>query len=193
MKLIDIVATADILLSTGLGTLLDKQQMDAELTQQLATNVKLKRLIDCANLTLNEIATTYVPVKYVQTITPNLKGIVLYLDFEHDLNQVLKITDCKTKRNLKYRYLPEGIDVFGNGDVEIVYSAVPPSLTLFDVVVKGSPDITQRLVAYGVCAEYCLLTGTYEDANVWDKRFKEGLMNISSKKSQIVMPTREFV
>ena len=58
------------------------------------------------------------------------------------------------------------------GKVRVHYTYTPNKKTLED---ESDFLSSARLVSYGMASEYCMATGLFEEASVWDKKYKEGI------------------
>ena len=56
-----------------------------------------------------------------------------------------------------------------------------------------SNKITEKVFAFGVAMEYCFIQGLYDDAQIWEKRFKDALLVRASKKSNMKLPVRRWI
>ncbi len=186
MKIKEIVQLADAFLQTETPpALFSKTVLDAELTAALSVK-PLSLLLSCVNLTLSEAAAEYLPLVSRQKVTP-IEGKILYSAFEKDIVTLLRIMD-KNGTRLRYRYRPSYIEADAEGECDAVYSYRPNYKGFLEEAEKGSSALTARVVAYGAAAEYCLITGRYEEAVTWDKRYKEGLQNCCKSKNGQLAP-----
>ena len=78
--------------------------------------------------------------------------------------------------------------VFAN-EVEIIYKTFPTELTLSQ---SFSSTIPERVYAYGVAREYYFNQTLFDDAEIWEERFKNSLQILTRKKSEIKMPKRRW-
>ncbi|MEG1528005.1 MAG: hypothetical protein RR248_04050 [Clostridia bacterium] len=187
MKLSEIIQLADLLLGTKVDSnVFVKTSMDAELSSYLSQK-PLSLLCECANLTLAEIACDYIQLCYKEVIVSN--GIIDYKAFTKDVLSVLRIEDNKQK--IKFRYTSSGVETDKGGKFEVIYTYKPKKCGFLDEVEK-SVAITDRLIAYGIASEYCLLSGMYDEASIWDKRYKDAL-RCSARKGEIKILPRLFV
>ena len=84
-------------------------------------------------------------------------------------------SDSPITLSVKYTYLPDFPDI-ATTDLEDFYGKMTP-----------------RTFAYGVAAEYSLISGMYEEANIWDKRFKESVLAVYHKKREMKIPPRRWL
>lgn len=130
-------------------------------------------LLRCFQTVENEIAIDYIPLIDEVEIT-TATGVISYADFPHSLASILSVTDERgepVQYHIYAAYLQ--LEAF-KGKVRIVYTYVPTEKT-----VDGESDFTfgasKRLIAYGMAAEYALITGELTAANAWSVKYKEAL------------------
>ena len=73
----------------------------------------------------------------------------------------------------------------------ILYSYTPPEKAL-----DGESDyatLSTRLFGYGMAMNYALIMGLYEEASVWDKKYKEALEAAYRIRGAAVIRAREWV
>ena len=144
-------------------------------------------LVGCFNLINNEIASEYIPllhkeIKKIQDFKVNFD------DFSKKMLEIISIKD-KLGRNVKYKLFDSYLMVKAN-EVEIVYSYLPENVSLSDEINSFLPE---RVYAYGIAREYLFLQSMFDDAQLWDSRFKNSLKVLTRKKGEIKMPKRSFL
>jgi len=154
------------------------------------TNKNLNLLLRCLNLVYNEIATEYIPLKHSEYITVTNEKFD-YINLNKNIVDVLSLvtTDNKTA---KYKTYPTHLKL-RNGDYNIEYSYLPVKVTLEESTENFANKITERIFAYGVASEYCVISGLYDEASLWQKRFKDSVLISSRKKTELVMPARRWL
>ena len=50
--------------------------------------------------------------------------------------------------------------------------------------------ISARILAYGVASEYCFLEMLYDDATLWENRYKNALLCAQRKKGELKLKKR---
>ena len=76
----------------------------------------------------------------------------------------------------KFELFHDKIELDKDGQIEITYVYLPKfdeNTTEFDI---QCTKITERIIAFGICAEYCLMSDRFSDANSFDSLFKDGLV-----------------
>lgn len=188
MKIRDITRLANIMLGGKIcETAFTKDAVDEDLATLLSSDKNLISLIECTNLVLCELAEEYLPLTTKETLFVN--EIVPYTQF---CKSPLQIISAYQNGNIKYVYRPNGVDFGVTGNVDVEYSYRPENKEFLDEVEIGSGQLSERILAYGVCAEYCLLSGDYEESQIWDKRYKDNLLGALSKKSEMTVKNRKW-
>jgi len=188
MKIRDITRLANVMLGGKVDeNAFTKDVMDNELTTLLTDNKILISLVECSNLVLCELAEEYLPLTAKETLYVN--EIAPYSQFN---KSPLQIISARQNGNVKYIYRPDGVEFGITGEVEVEYSYRPDKKEFLDEIEIGSTQLSERILSYGVCAEYCLLAGEYEEAQVWDKRYKDNLLGALSKKSEMSVKIRQW-
>ena len=146
------------------------------------------KLLRCANLVRAEIASDYFPLLTTETVS-SADGTILPASLEKRLIDVKRIT--RNGNAVAFKVYPAAIRTV-SGEVEIEYSYMPDDAEIGDDA--GFFDkISARTIAYGAAAEYCLVAGLFEEAVIWEKRFKDSLLAAQRKKSEIKVKPREWI
>lgn len=150
---------------------------------------KLNLLIRCANLVINEIATDYVPLIIAEEINTDGK-----IYFAHLAKTVLDVKNIRTTDGsyVKFKVYPEYIQADCKGDCTLEYSYIPDDYQLGDEIEYGG-KVNERIIAYGTVREYCLVNSMYEDAQIWDKRYKDSLLSAMRKGGYLNIPSRRWL
>ena len=153
------------------------------------TTKNLELLVRCLNLVYNELASDYVPLKHTEEVVVETEEIDINT-LEKRLISVLALAD-KDGKNAKYKVYPTTIKV-ANGTYDIEYSYLPQEVLLEDTIEAFGSKLTERIIAYGVASEYSLISGLFDEATLWKKRFLDSLLIATSKKSELKMPARRW-
>ena len=131
----------------------------------------MKRLIRCFNHVENELALDYLPLYFEEEIETDT-GAVYYSELEKAVVRVLAVTDA-WGNEAAFTLFPEYVKTTA-GKIRIRYTYTPKEKAIgdkSDFLLYAS----KRLFGYGMAAEYCLLTGLFEEAAVWDKKYKDAI------------------
>ncbi len=147
----------------------------------------LDKFVNCFNLVRNEIACEYEPLLKEEVIETQ-NGKVLFSSLKERVVDVVSVKDMNDF-SLVFKNFDEYIEV-NCPKVKIYYNAYPKVLTLED---EFNSTLPERVYAYGTAREYYFVESLYEDASIWDERFKNSLQNLIRKKSQTIMPAGRWV
>lgn len=143
-------------------------------------NADFSTLQRCANLVISEVACEYAPPKYTQTIT-HKNGIVTLGSLHKDMLEFICATDAfgnELPVKVYSDYLKVPVDT-----EKITYTFIPERLTALEQVPVGDRRITDRVFAYGAVAEYCLITGRFDEAVKFNNKYIAALKNAIFKKA----------
>lgn len=132
---------------------------------------KAELLLTCFNLVENELALDYLPLVAEEEISSDT-GVVEFSALSRDAVRVTGVTD-RWGNSVAYQLFPAYLKT-QPGKVKITYTYTPEQKTMED----ESDYVTLasvRLFSYGMAAEYALAKGLFEDAAVWDKKYKEAI------------------
>ena len=172
----------------GKEELLDSSYFDPngnELTDDLSAD--LNKMLWCLDSVIEEISLSYLPLLKEKEVTFN-NGKVTVSDIDQNIFGIIGIK-TKTGRNLKYKYINNEIVCLTNSAI-VTYKVHPEQTTLNGTAEDFSGRLTARILAYGVASEYCYLDMLYDDATIWENRFKNALFYISEKKGELKLKQR---
>ncbi len=154
-----------------------------ELTATLLTN--------CFNIVNNTIATEYVPLIEEKECIVN-DGKVAYSDLSD--KTIMNIKSVKRLNGTPSRFscFPTYIKV-DESKVNISFAYFPPSLSEQSTVNTFGIHISEQIYAYGMASEYCVVTGMYDDAAIWDNKFKNALQGVVKKLGNIKLKERSWL
>jgi hypothetical protein len=136
-------------------------------------------LIKCSNLTINEIATEYIPVVTVESVT-NFSGYIYFNSLLMDVLKVIAVYDNQGNK-LSFKPVQYGIKT-SNSACRIEYSYIPPEYNLSSTIDFEEKNVPKRVVAYGVASQVCIIEGKFDEAGLWNSRFKDSVTNIAMPK-----------
>jgi hypothetical protein len=128
-------------------------------------------LLRCFNIVENELALDYLPLKCEETFQTQT-GAIEYSALSKKAVRILSVKD-ESGNSVPFKMFPDKLKA-QSGILQILYSYLPDEKKM-----NGESDFktlaSKRLFAYGVAAEYCLSCGLYEEAAVWDRKYKEAI------------------
>ena len=150
-------------------------------------NATLRKLIVCCNTVLEDLYCNYFTV--IATCEVTATGGVIDTS-KLDFCRVLKLTD-KNGNNVRYRYTENGLFA-EDGDYLLTYAKRPAAVDWFTEVVLPSSRISERVVVYGMLAEYFLAVEDLELALAWETRYQNALHAASIKNSSMTLPVGKW-
>ena len=142
----------------------------------VGTSAVLKKVniyANLCNIVIAELAAGYIPMVATETVALS-DGKALFSGFSYNLTRVLSVKDA-TGGDIPYEIFPTYLKtdgLFNSCIVEYEYS--PSNYGLTDTVGFKS-SVSATLLSYGLCAEYCVTEGRFEEAVMWRKRFTDGV------------------
>lgn len=165
----------------GLGEL--KSELDAGGEIE---NEKLSRLLTCLNLAYEEIVTEYLPILTTEKVGV-LGGKVLYSSLSKPISGISCVKN-ENGEEICYQVSADHIDIDAKS-AEITYQIMPEKCEFGEEVNVLFPE---RLLAYGTAREYLFIEGMSDEAILYERRFKEALVNFVRKKSIARLPKRTW-
>ncbi|MCQ2400141.1 MAG: hypothetical protein MJ072_06510 [Clostridia bacterium] len=165
---------------------LGREDLIAYFNDSTAGNVSLAEVdsfVKCANFVINELATEYVPIKTTEGCD-STNGQILYSSLSATPLDILNVYDA-FGNSLEFKTTPLYVKTSPSA-VRIEYSYVPVEYSLNDTVAYTENTLPARVIAYGVTAETCLIDGKYREAEIWDKRFKDSILNVIIPKRSVM-------
>ncbi len=165
---------------------------DENATIDTNTQQEFAILLSCLNLTCLDISYDYLPILSTETILVE-NNKIFFQDLANEPKSIQSITLKSNGKNVKYQIFEDYIKLYANGYVDIVYSISPESITLQSDGILFGGRISDKCLAMGTASEYCYVKGFYEEAAMWDERFKQALQVACRKKSEVVLPRRRWL
>lgn len=178
MTIKDIIKSAATFLNlTDVTEYLDSDTQSSAVAAATATAVdSLTRL---SNLVISELAASYIPMTYAETVQTS-NGKIVFADLTHNVTRILSVKN-RFGHDAEFRLFPEYLKVFG-GEYTVEYEYAPVNYGLNDSA-DFKKSVTAALLGYGVAAEYCVTQGRFEEAILWRKRYTAGVERIAFPKS----------
>ena len=128
-------------------------------------------LLRCFNLVENELALDYLPLFCEDTLESGT-GAVFFSELSQAAVRIVKVTD-EWGNELPFTLFPEYIKTQA-GKIVVRYTYTPKEKQ-FEEDSSFALYASVRLFAYGIAAEYATANGSFEEAAVWDKKYKDAI------------------
>ncbi len=150
-------------------------------------NLEIGKMVNCINLVTEEIATEYIPLLRQKEMTLQ-NGQIEVFEIDPNIHEIVSIKS-KFGRELKYKLINNKVICFAT-NVVVTYKAHPTKITLESEAETFGGKLSARILAYGVASEFCFLEMLYEDATIWENRFKNALFVNARKKGELKLKKR---
>ncbi len=147
---------------------------------------ELSSLLRCYNLVENEVALDYFPPKTEECFTAadlSEEGFLPYTAFSHAPVEILSVKG-ESGLPLSHESRTSGLVLPQNVTQVCVSYTYSPKEKEWGDDAEVMPQVSERLLSFGVCCEFCLTNGQYAEAATWEKKFREALRaaNVGHKK-----------
>ncbi len=128
-------------------------------------------LLHCFNLVEAEVALDYLPLLAEEELESDT-GAIYYASFSREAARVLGVRD-EWGNEIPFTIFPEYLKTQPS-KVLVRYTYLPKEKA-FESKSDFTLNASVRLLSYGVAAEYALANGLFEEAAVWDKKYKDAI------------------
>ncbi len=150
-------------------------------------NAEVNKMLKCLNLITSEIASDYLPILREKEIKL-VNGEVDVFEIDKSIQEIVNIKS-KFGKNLKYKFINNKIICLAT-NVVVTYKIRPSEIKIDDEAESFGGKLSERILAYGVASEFCFLEMLYDDASIWENRFKNALFISARKKGELKLKNR---
>ena len=154
-----------------------------------ATVKKFDKLLGGFNLCISEIGSDYIPLLVSQTMTTTNGKLIIANNDAKSIREIRTIGGKKLKFKLFEGYVLVDFD----GIVEVISVAIPSKLTLNSEFNAFAGRVSEKCLAIGTAAEFCFMSALFDDAAIWDNRFRQALKCSCFKKDSLILPRRRWL
>ena len=147
-------------------------------------------MLECLNDITGEIATNYLPILKQKEVSLS-SGEIDVFSIDENILSIVKVKSVYGNV-IPYKYYENKLQCFLNKAV-IEYKVHPTMLTLSGSAETFGGRITLNALAWGTLSEYYFKAGMYDDALMWENRFKNALMFLCNGKSEIIIKKRRWI
>ncbi len=186
MKVKDVIVTTLKIL--GRNALAEKLSEEDELDDGERDTVNT--LVHCFNAVEDEVARNYIPLSASQTMrSPD--GRYAFSQFEHTPVKITGVTFDGAAAS--YKLFPEYLKA-DEKQITVEYDYAPPIKDI-DGVSEFNCSVGVYLFACGAAAEYCLINGEIQAAEVWESKYRQEIEGVQRKSgtSGGYIPPRRWV
>lgn len=132
---------------------------------------KVNLLLHAFNLVENELALNYFPLTYEEVWETGV-GTILFSKFQKKVIRILKVQDA-LGNDVDFSLFPTYLKT-QPGKVVVRYNYQPKEKKITDSC-EFELYVSARLMSYGINSAFCLASGLFEEANVWEKKYKQAI------------------
>lgn len=171
--------------------LLALDEAEAFLTsgQEGAENVQVNALLACFHTVENELALDYFPLRIEETLQTQT-GAIFYSELSKKAVRILFVRD-EWGNEQAFKSFPEYVKT-QSGKITVGYCYLPEDKTLAEES-DFKLFVSVRMMAYGIAAEYALQNGMFEDAAVWNKKYKDAICAAYKSHKSVKIKQRRWV
>ena len=187
MTVSELILKIDDILNLGLSSQLDTSIQSVN--SAMESNSCCKTLLNCCNFVTEELASSYAydvrhTVAEAADNVINLGGLRLC--------RVISLVDS-CGNSVPFKHTQEGLLVDKDGKYNLTYVRLPKSLTFDSVIEPPNALITERIITYGVIAEYLRITGDYAQSASWAGKLNQALSAAAVNKTYARLPSRRWL
>ncbi len=164
---------------------LDERDHDAG--RDNAEDDKIRLLVRCVNIMLTEIAQEYLPLEDDCEVTAK-DGRFSYDEIPRRVSKIISVKDEKGAK-VTFRQRSFSCAVNRNGRLKVVYRYLPAAVALGDDC-DVHPAVSEKTLALGTCAEYCMINGMYEQSEGFAERFRQDIRSCMRPVSAVTLKGR---
>lgn len=184
MKVRDILAT--VVIELNLDDYIKRYIKDAVASPQGLEPAN--NLLACFNMVENALAVEYLPL-YAEDEIFTETGAVFYEQLTQKPIRIVRVLD-EGKNAMQYQIFPEYIKT-QPGKITVRYTYAPKEKTLDDEC-DYRLEVYKSVLLYGTANEYCLACGRFEEAEIWEKRYRRALKDLYKMKPSIILKSRRW-
>lgn len=178
-KVVNFTNNYELSKSMELGEYTDTQQREIDL------------LVDCVNLTNSNIATNYIHLIKTKDVY-NGTGTIQYSKITNEMIYNIISVTTKLGTKIDFNVRSEGIET-KMGDVRITYSYFPSDVNLEDKILSYPTKVNERIFVFGVISEYYYAKGVFDEAQIWEEKFKLEMRNLMRSPSTKTIKKRRWL
>lgn len=142
----------------------------------------IERLIELANLVINELSLSFVPMVKSESVNANSEK-VYYSSLNENAISVLEVLDA-FGNSIDFTQSGEYFETVGYAKT-VKYSFVPKKYSIDESIGYSEKDVSLRILAYGLSAEFCLTEGEFDLAVLFHDKYVESIKEICLPKNRI--------
>lgn len=149
------------------------------------TKKDINLILSSINEVLCDVATEYLPLKKSESITVSGGEFDLTT-----LTNFYKLLSVKTNNEYTLDFETLKID---DGTYKIEYMHLPEIYEIDDEITEFDSRLTTYNLAYGVAGEFCIISGNYSEAEMWNSKFLNAMEDFKKPHKVAKLKTRRWL
>lgn len=169
--------------ATFLGLDQTVEYLSSDKSQEPSDEVKqqINQLTIFMNYVLREITKEHFPLVQKETVTSDQDGKIYFSKFKRNATQ---IKDVKNFLDLSchFEIFPDFLKVENpNTEYKVFYAYSPKTILNLDDEIEIPFGVDYFVICFGIASEFALVKGLYDEAEMWESKFKAELKAIKSR------------
>ena len=136
---------------------------------------EINLLVDCVNLTNSNIAANYVKLYDTKSLKVR-DGLIPFSELSaQTIYDIVSVKDVNG-RTVDFDILNNGLSVKVKEAI-VKFTYFPEDVKYEDELTNFKIKINERIFVYGVISEYLYVKGVFDEAEIWEEKFKNELKN----------------
>ena len=132
----------------------------------------LNNMVNLLNLVIGELAGTFIPMVKTERVSV-INGKIYYKDLSE---RAIEIRAVYTKDAVKCSFEQTAEYILVNDiEVDVEYEYAPTNYGLEDKIGYSPKEVSCATLSYGLCAEYSISLGDFDQAVMWHKRYVDSV------------------
>ncbi|MBR1891181.1 MAG: hypothetical protein IJ811_01640 [Clostridia bacterium] len=150
-------------------------------------NDEVQKLVGCYDLVTRELSEEVLPV-YATEILTSPDGVYYFSQFSSVPKQIVKVT--RDGKAVKFSVSFDRVTT-DSDRVEITYDRLIKKANDFsDVCEYTDTDVSERMLALGVASEYMLISGLFDQAESYRRRYERAVESVLLKRNKVLKARR---
>ncbi len=199
MRVSEVLKVASMLIglddvATEIDLYEEAREANTEFCFSAGVSEDLTKLINCINLSVERIATSYIRLNKTEAFVSDGEGKIAYEDFASPVVEVVDVFTGAFGGGVNYMvmpfnlYLPEPAKRYF-----VKYRYLPTKVEVLEDEIELPVFVTARLVAMAVSGDYLLSKNLYDESKFWSDKFDTEMVRVMSGKANKTLRSYKFL
>ncbi len=147
------------------------------------------QILSAVNLVVSELASSYIPMVKRESVRVEGNKIAIANLSE----RAIEIVDVTDQNSHPLKYFTRGFYIEVDAETAVVeYKYLPSNYGINENIEFIDARVTPRIIAYGACAETCLMERSFNESVTWRKRYTDEICKLVPPKSKTIKKRRWY-